>query len=120
VNKLNRVGFYALIVVVSVIVLAPFVILLSYSFRTSTAIFSLDTGFIPAHPTLQAYKDALFHYSIAGSGVLTWGFNSLIVCGSATVAAIYISALGGYGISRYRFRARNLLWFVIILTKLVP
>ncbi|HUX52385.1 MAG TPA: carbohydrate ABC transporter permease [Spirochaetia bacterium] len=119
-NRRQRTGFYILVILVSLVVVFPFVIMLSYSFRTSTDIFSLDTGIIPAHPTLHAYGSALFNYSIAGYGVFTWGINSIVVCGVATIAAIYISALAGFGISRYRFRGRNLLWFLIILTQLVP
>ncbi len=119
-KQLRRFGFYLLVLILAIVVVSPFVILLSYSFRTSTDIFSLDTGIIPAHPTLEAYGHALFGYSIAGHGVVTWAINSLLVCGVATTAAIYISALAGYGISRYRFRGRNLLWFLVILTQLVP
>ncbi len=115
-----RILFYLVVVIVGVVVVAPFVVLLSYSFRTSTDIFQLDTGLIPAKPTLEAYASALFHYRIAGVGVPTWGMNSLVVCGIATLVAIYISALSGYGISRFRFRGRNFLWFLIILTQLVP
>lgn len=116
----RRILFYMLVLLVAFVVVAPFIILLSYSFRTSTEIFQLDTGLIPTHPTLEAYSSALFHYNIAGIGVPRWGLNSLVVCGIATIAAIYISALAGYGIIRFRFAGRNLLWFVIILTQLVP
>lgn len=120
VNLIPRIGFYILVLIVGIIIIFPFIIMISYSFRSSNDIFALDTGIIPAHPTLEAYKNAFFSYKIAGYGLSHWAKNSLFVCGSATILAIYISALAGYGICRFRFRGRNVIWFLVILTQMVP
>ena len=119
-RTLARIGFYVVIVVAAIIVVFPFLVLVSYSFRTSNDIFALDTGIFPSHPTIEAYTNAFSHYNISGYGLGIWARNSVIVCGLSTVVAIYISAMTGYGVSRFRFRGRDLLWFLVILTQLVP
>ncbi|HEY9594602.1 MAG TPA: carbohydrate ABC transporter permease [Spirochaetia bacterium] len=116
----RKTGLYILVIVVALIAIFPFLLMVSYSLRSSNDIFSLDTGIIPRRPTLEAYRNAFFSYAIAGFGLGRWAINSLVVCGVSTGIAIYISALCGYGITRYRFRGRDLAWFLVILTQLVP
>jgi len=117
---LGRAGLYFLVVLVSLFVTLPFLIMLSYSLRSSNDIFSLDVSFFPSRPTLSAYVNAMLNYKYSGYGFLAWGWNSIAVCLASTFFAIFFAAMCGYAISRFRFTGKRALWFMISLTQTIP
>jgi len=117
---LKRIGFYLVVIAVCLIVLSPFLLMILYSIRTSTELYSVHISLFPRNPTLQPYVNALFNYDIGGSNFRTWAINSLIVCGVSTFAAIFIASMCGYALSRFRFRGKQLLWYLILLTQSIP
>ncbi len=119
-KALSRSAMYILVVFVCVIFITPFVIMVSYSLRSTQDIFAMDYSLIPDHPTLDAYKNALFDYKFSGYGFLRWSWNSIWVCGIATFISIFCAAMMGYAISRFRFTGKKILWFLIALTQTIP
>jgi len=119
-RSLQRVLLYSAIIIVSILITIPFIIMLSYSFRASHDIFSLEIGLIPKNPTLDAYRNALFDYRFSGHGFARWSINSILTCGIATFFAIFFAAMSGYAISRFRFTGKKVLWFLIALTQTIP
>ncbi len=111
---------YFMVIIVSLAITAPFVIMLSYSFRSSHDIFSLEIGLIPKNPTLSAYYNALFNYKFSGYGFIQWSMNSIVTCGIATFFAIFFAAMSGYAISRFKFTGKWILWFLIAFTQTIP
>ncbi|WP_320129390.1 carbohydrate ABC transporter permease [uncultured Sphaerochaeta sp.] len=116
----SRTGLYVLVSLVSIIIIFPFIIMISYSLRSTQDIFAMDFGLIPKHPTLAAYKNALTNYKFSGYGFGRWSLNSIWVCGIATFIAIFFSAMLGYAISRFKFTGKKVLWFMIFLTQTIP
>lgn len=116
----SRLILYILVVLVSVFVVSPFIIMISYSLRLTKDIFAMDYSLIPKHLTFQAYKNALFNYKFSGSGFGKWSWNSIWVCGIATFLSIFCSAMLGYAISRFKFTGKKSLWFMIALTQTIP
>ena len=116
----NSILFYILILIVCVLVAMPFIIMLSYSFRTSHDIFSLNISLFPEKPTMEAYRNALIEYKFSGHGFLRWSWNSILICGTATFFSIFFAAMTGYAISRFRFTGKKILWFLIALTQTIP
>ena len=119
-RSLERTLLYTAIIIVSIFITIPFIIMLSYSFRASHDIFSLEIGLIPKNFTLDAYKNALFDYKFSGHGFARWSMNSILTCGIATFFAIFFAAMSGYAISRFRFTGKKILWFLIALTQTIP
>ena len=62
-RRINKIVFYIAVLFVCVIVATPFVIMISYSLRSTQEIFSLSQSLIPSDVTLEAYRNALFDYS---------------------------------------------------------
>ncbi|OQA42509.1 MAG: Inner membrane ABC transporter permease protein YcjP [Spirochaetes bacterium ADurb.Bin315] len=116
----SRVVLYLMVILVSIIITTPFVIMLSYSFRTSQNIFSLKISLIPENPTIAAYKNAIFKYKFSGHGFGKWTINSLLTCGVATFVSIFVAAMCGYAISRFKFTGKRFLWFLIAITQTIP
>lgn len=52
--------------------------------------------------------------------VIKYFLNSLIVAGLTTIGQVFISTLAGYGFARLSFKGSNILFFIILLTMMVP
>jgi multiple sugar transport system permease protein len=72
-------------------------------------------AFIPSHLTLDGFQ-RLF----AQSDVLLWLGNTVIVSASAIVSNMVLCSLAGYGFARLKFRGRNLGFFGIVATIMIP
>ncbi|WP_116949964.1 carbohydrate ABC transporter permease [Jiangella endophytica] len=58
--------------------------------------------------------------SIRGGAFWTWCLNSLIFAGGGAVLATAVSALAGYGLAKYRFRGRQLVFNFLLIGVLIP
>lgn len=66
-------------------------------------------------PTMASYQVLLADVDFLNSIL-----NSLIIAGGATVAATILGILGGYALSRFRFRGGTLISYAILFLKMVP
>jgi len=72
-------------------------------------------AFVPDKPTFAAYV-TIFSQKGFGSAV----FNTVFVAGSTVLLGLVINGFAGYAFAVLRFPGRNLLFFLIVLTFLVP
>lgn len=49
-----------------------------------------------------------------------WAANSIFVAFLTTIFSMIIAVLGGYGISRYRFKGRGALSYIVLTTQVLP
>lgn len=108
-----------LIILVSAFAVFPFVWMISTSFKPSSEIYTFTPSFIPEEPTLKGYQDMLFSDSI-NFNMRTWIKNSIIVSTATTLFSLLIAAFGGYGMSRFRFRGKGALGYIILMTQVLP
>ena len=71
------------------------------------------------------YKDLSFSFAAYKNvfdsiPVVKYFFNSLIAAFFTTAGQVIVSVLAGYGFARLKFKGRDLLFFIIIITMLVP
>ncbi|MGP4073362.1 carbohydrate ABC transporter permease [Piscibacillus sp. B03] len=104
---------YIALIIGSVIMLFPFVWMLSTSFKAPMDIFSLDI--IPENPTLQNYI-TIFEESL----FLRWFLNSLIIAIITTISVAFFDSLVGYIIAKFDFVGRGVLFILILSTLMVP
>ncbi|MGW5095714.1 carbohydrate ABC transporter permease [Streptomyces nodosus] len=107
---------YALLLVVLVLTVGPFLWQLSTSLKGPTEnIFSSPPSFLPAHPTLH-------NYARVADTIPVWDYalNSLTVAGASVVTNCVGAALAGYALARLRYRGRRGTALVFILAMLVP
>jgi len=79
----------------------PFLWMLSTALKPSGEIFATPR-LVPLHPTLENFS-RLF----ADTSFLAFFRNSLVVAGATVLLTLTVSALGAYGLTRYRFRGRE-------------
>ncbi|MDR0598968.1 MAG: carbohydrate ABC transporter permease [Treponema sp.] len=106
------------VIVFCALAVFPFLWMISTSFKPSKEIYTLTPGFIPKDPTLTGYRDMLFNTS--QFNMRTWIKNSVIVSAATTLFSLAIATLGGYGMSRFRFRGRAALGYIILMTQVLP
>jgi ABC-type glycerol-3-phosphate transport system permease component len=115
-SKIGRIGVsYAILIAVAVLMVAPFVAMISVSLQTGSrsAVFPID--WIPDSPTLENYRNLLEH-----SQILRWFGNSLLVASVGTVIAIATSSTAGYAFARMHFAGRSILFWAFLAMLMIP
>lgn len=106
------------VMIVCLFAVSPFVWMISTSFKPPQEIYSTPS-LIPHNPTLDGYKDMLFKSS-KNFNMKVWASNSIIVSTATTLFSLFVASLGGYGISRFRFKGKATLSYVILMTQVLP
>ena len=101
---------FAVLLILAIGWLLPFLWAVATAFKTETDAASGDPGWIGASgPTVQAFSAIL-----SQGNVYLWAWNSLWTATAVTVLTVTISALAAYAFSRLDFRGRRGLFTVII------
>jgi ABC-type glycerol-3-phosphate transport system permease component len=113
-KRLNVTGKHTLLVVLSLLTLAPIVLLISTTFKTGTDVkvdpFGLFTSF-SFDNIVKAWTDG--HFS-------DYVLNSVLLSVPATLLVIVLSTMAGYAFARLPFPGRTLAFYTVVLGLLVP
>jgi multiple sugar transport system permease protein/putative chitobiose transport system permease protein len=110
----------AAIAVLTVLFLAPYVWIVSSSFKSQFAIFS-DLSplswktFWPRHPT-HANFDLLFSQRHVGRALI----NSAVVAMCQVACTLLLCSMAAFGLTKVRFRGAHVIFTAILLTFLLP
>ena len=107
---------YVILSAGAVLFVAPFVFMVSSSFQPQSEIFSYPPKWIPSNPTLDNYRQ----FFGSGHQIGRWILNSTITTGAITVAQLFFSSLMAYTFAKRKFPGRDLLFFLILATMMVP
>jgi len=97
------------------IILFPFIWMISTSIKPVSETFQVPPALIPDQPTLSAYKDI---WIIRPFG--QYIKNSFIVSFGATLLSLLISAPAAYAFARFRFKGQKVGVFLLLATQMVP
>jgi ABC-type glycerol-3-phosphate transport system permease component len=103
---------FLLLIVVTVF---PFLYMVFSAFKPNSEIFSVPLTFFPAHPTLVNMAALLTQFPFA-----RWFLNTAIVAVVGTLSSVLLSSLAGFAFAKYPFRFKNILFFVMLATLLIP
>jgi multiple sugar transport system permease protein len=104
-----------LLILASVIMLIPFVWMVSTSFKPATEILAWPPKLIPINPTWANYFK-VFNTTL----IVRYFFNSLIIAVVSTLFVLATSLVAGYIFAKFRFPGRDLLFLLIVATAIVP
>lgn len=85
------------------------------SFKTDDEAVRKGINLLPESLHLEGYA-----FVIQNSDLPIWYVNSIITSVSVTVIAVFMAACAGYAISQLRFPGRNLLWYTVLASFMVP
>lgn len=114
-NLLPRVASHFLLIVGAVVMLLPFVWMLSTSVKPADQLFTVPPTWVPRPIQWDNYAKAM------GAGNFgRYAMNSLFL-GLANLATnVLLSALAGYAFARLRFPGRSALFILVLATLMVP
>ncbi|MGW2848822.1 carbohydrate ABC transporter permease, partial [Streptomyces sp. NPDC001274] len=111
----GRIALYTTLVVVSLLMVVPFVWMVLTSLKTPVEIASQDAGLLPEHWEFGNYVDALKAAPFA-----TYARNSLIIAVSHTTINVVVASMAGYALARIRFRGSEVIFYLFIAALMIP
>jgi sn-glycerol 3-phosphate transport system permease protein len=113
--RLRRIGQYALLVVLAVVIVFPIYITVVNSFLTPAAIAHRPPTLFPTHPSFEGYSTAWHAGHLA-----VYLRNSFLVAALITVGQLSTAIMAGYAFALLRFPGRTALFVVFLSTLMVP
>jgi multiple sugar transport system permease protein len=120
--KFHRTGSHVLSAVatlVSIVMIMPLVFMLGASLMPRSDIMSIPYPWIPKSLYWENYRKALAGPD--GSFMYVRNiFNSLIISGAVALSSVVMASAAGYGLAKFRFRGRNVVFMGIMGTMMIP
>lgn len=106
---------YIVAIIWAIVSLFPLYWMLLTAIQPPTAVMSLPPEWIPRTISLDNFREAF-----AGSPVLRWTFNSLIMSVSVTVFQLAFATMAGYGFAKKEFPGREILFWLFVSSMMIP
>lgn len=107
---------YALLLVIAIVYIFPFLLQIITSFKTDGDAASNPVSLIPATWSTATYQ------TLFGGGLdfPLWAMNSVIVTVCVTIGRVFFCSLAGYALARLHFRGRGIMFAGLIAVMAVP
>ena len=113
-SKKSKVIIYALLTLVAVYFLAPFVYMLFTTFKTEAEAIAYPPKFV-SEWLFGNFKEA---WEAQPFG--TYLLNSILVTVGTTAGQVLSCSLVAYGFARYNFKGKNILFMILLSTMMIP
>ena len=112
---LNRLLVYLVLILVSIVMVAPFYFLLSGSLMDRGEMFKIPPRLWPAKPIWENFRTIFTEYNFA-----TYLRNSVIVSVAQTAGVLFFSSLAGFIFAKRHFPGRDWLFIFVLITAAMP
>jgi ABC-type sugar transport system, permease component len=106
---------YGALILVAVLVMLPFIWVISLALKGSNEAFAYPPNIIPQAPTLQNFVTVLSNEILPGAFL-----NSAVVSATSVITNVTIATLAGYAFARLRFPGSEAAFLVLIASTMVP
>ncbi len=113
--SLSRILFYIVLILAALMMLVPFLWMISTSLKADEYVLTIPPQLIPRPLTSGSYSQLLDLFPIG-----RMFFNSLLVAVVTTIGQLFISAMAAYAFSRIEFRGRDVLFLLYLATLMIP
>lgn len=117
-NVLNL-AIWVFLIAMGILILIPLLFMLTASVMPATEIMKLPYPWITSTFRWQNFWNG-FRGPDGSFIFLRTVLNSLIVATAVTVTTVILSAITGYGLAKFPFRGRNLVFMLIMGTMMIP
>jgi multiple sugar transport system permease protein len=114
-DLLRRLSRHAVLIIGSIIMLIPFIWMISTSFKVPTEIIIWPPQILPKSPTWMNYLTVFKTIPI-----LRYLFNSFFIASISTIFVIATSVVAGYIFAKFPFPGSNVLFILVLATAIVP
>lgn len=120
----QRVLLYAVVAVVALWLVGPFVWLFVTSISYQRNLLARPFSLIPPEVTFDNYRMVLglvrFHAEGQAAKILPAMLNTLVVASAVTAVNLVLGTTAGYAYARYRFPLRNVSLYALLFTRMLP
>jgi ABC-type glycerol-3-phosphate transport system permease component len=109
---------YAVLILISIATVTPFLFMVSTSFTESFTMMSLPPTLIPKDPSLKNYYEIIFEFQ--GGLFPRWFLNTVFTTATITIGGLLLNTLSGYIFAKKEFYGRNIVFAMILATLMVP
>ncbi len=114
VSKILNLGLvYTVLGLTALVVFIPLVVVISSSFKTEMEMFSTPITLIPRAPTMDNFAALLDKFPL-------YLFNSFKVTVTITVIQAVTALMGGYALSKLKWRGKNVIFVFFISSIMIP
>ena len=110
---------YAVLILLTVVFVAPLLWMLSTSFKTNVEATQLPPNWMPGEFTTESYS-SIFKTGESQTPVLRWFLNSMVAASAHTILVLVTASMAAYALARMNFLGRNILFAMIIGTLFIP
>jgi trehalose/maltose transport system permease protein len=114
-NRLGRIGFYLLLLVIFIYTVFPFYWALISALKPEAELIQTPATFLPRNPTLDNFG-AVFRNDKFLRGLV----NSAAVSVTVVALALFIGAFAAYALGRLKFRGKRWMLYLILSMTLFP
>lgn len=115
---------YVVLVLYALIIILPFLIVISTSVKTWKEASSADFHLFPQRGwDLSGYTEVFSYranYEATMPTLIKSFFNTLLYIIPPTLLGLFTSALAGYAFAKLRFKAKNAIYFTLLATMMIP
>lgn len=116
-KKRNTILLYAFLIIFGLVLIYPFLFMVSATFKTNEEIFT-GIGLIPDHFSFEAFRNGW-----QGIGETTYGMflmNSIKLVVPTVLFTIVSSVIVAYGFARFEFPFKKMLFGIMVATLMLP
>lgn len=114
-NRLLATFRYTALIVGALVMVTPFLYMVSTSFKAQAYVLTFPPQFIPDPATTANYEQALTTQNFG-----LYFLNSIIVAVVSTAASVLVSSMMAYAFARFKFPGRELIFRVLLVGLIVP
>src|SRR5439155_12192519 len=120
ISRTHKIAAYTLLVLGSIAFLVPFYFVVNASLKTDTAVQSGDFVSPPASVEQMQFRN--YPRALAPDKMDFWPAlsNTVVVTTLSVIGQIVSCSLVGFGFARFRFRARSILFMIMLSTMMLP
>jgi len=113
----GQLGLYVVLLALAVVIVLPIAYMISQSFTPEQDSLVWPIQYIPAHPTLTNFARV---FSDPTLPVFRWFLNSMFASLSITALVLLLSSLSAYAFARLEFPGRDVIFFLLLTSLMVP
>jgi multiple sugar transport system permease protein len=115
-NRTVRAFLYLILILYAIVTVGPFLWSVATALtKTEHVDLLIHRWGIPPEVTLENFR-----YILKSGDFDRWLLNSLIVAGLGTLGKVFFNSLAGYALARMKFPGRDLLFWVVLATMMIP
>jgi multiple sugar transport system permease protein len=115
----TNIAIWLILIVAVLLIISPLIFLLTASAMPSKDILKMPYRWIPRGFYWQNFWKAIKGND--GSFIFIRNvLNSLIVSTIVTISTIFLASITGYGLAKFNFRGKNLIFLLMMLTIMIP